>query len=144
MFEQRDPITYRSFDDVPFTWVETREGLEEMINKLRQAQEIAVDLEHHSYRSFQGFLCLMQISSREEDFIVDVLKLRDELEELNEIFTNPKILKVRSPPLRVKKVLTSTRSFMGRKVISSGFNKISISMWLIYLTRTTPLSYWVR
>ena len=94
MFEQRDPITYRSFDDVPFTWVETKEGLEEMINKLRQAQEIAVDLEHHSYRSFQGFLCLMQISTREEDFIIDTLTLRDELEELNEVFTDPEIIKV--------------------------------------------------
>ena len=102
MSEQRDPVPYRSFDDVPFTWVETREGLEEMINKLRQAQEIAVNLEHHSYLSFQGFLCLMQISSR-EDFIVGVLKLRDELEELNDIFTNPRILKVRSPLLWVKK-----------------------------------------
>ena len=35
-----------------------------------------VDLEHNQYRSFQGFTCLMQISTRTEDFIVDTLKLR--------------------------------------------------------------------
>ncbi len=35
----------------------------------------------------------MQISTREEDWIVDPFELRDELEDLNEIFTNPDIVK---------------------------------------------------
>jgi exosome complex exonuclease RRP6 len=95
MFEQREPIPYRSFDETPFTWVNTEDGLDRMMEKLRSAREIAVDLEHHSYRTFQGFLCLMQISTREEDFIVDTLKLREELEGLNEVFTDPNIVKVR-------------------------------------------------
>ena len=30
--------------------------------------EIAIELEHHNYRTFGGFVCLMQISTREEDF----------------------------------------------------------------------------
>ncbi|KAG6805895.1 hypothetical protein H0H93_003877, partial [Arthromyces matolae] len=34
------------------------------------------------------------ISTREEDFIIDTLALRDELAELNEAFTNPNIVKV--------------------------------------------------
>lgn len=66
-----------------------------MLQKLRNAEEIAVDLEYHNYRSYSGFVCLMQISSRDEDFIVDTLCLREELEELNEVFTNPNIVKVR-------------------------------------------------
>lgn len=65
-----------------------------MLDKLRQAQELAVDLEHHSHRSFSGFLCLMQISTRSEDFVVDTLALREELEDLNEVFTDPRIVKV--------------------------------------------------
>jgi exosome complex exonuclease RRP6 len=65
-----------------------------MLDKLRSAKEIAVDLEHHSYRSYAGFLCLMQISTREEDFVVDVIALREEMECLNEVFTNEKIVKV--------------------------------------------------
>jgi len=65
-----------------------------MLGKLRQVKEIAVDLEHHRHRSFNGFVCLMQISTRHEDFIVDTLVLREELEELNEIFTCPDVLKV--------------------------------------------------
>ena len=68
-----------------------------MLGKLRQAQEIAVDLEHHRHRSFNGFVCLMQISTRCDDFVVDTLTLREELEELNEIFTNPDVLKVALP-----------------------------------------------
>lgn len=68
-----------------------------MLGKLRQAKEIAVDLEHHRHRSFNGFVCLMQISTRQDDFIVDTLMLREELEELNEIFTDPGILKVAPP-----------------------------------------------
>ena len=65
-----------------------------MLDKLRGASEIAVDLEYHSYRTFGGFVCLMQISTREEDFVVDTLALRDEMEELNEVFTDPNVVKV--------------------------------------------------
>lgn len=68
-----------------------------MLGKLCQVKEIAVDLEHHRHRSFGGFVCLMQISTRHGDFIVDTLTLREELEELNVVFTDPGILKVGLP-----------------------------------------------
>lgn len=68
-----------------------------MLGKLQRVKEIAVDLEHHRHRSFNGFVCLMQISTRHEDFIVDTLILRDELEELNEVFTDPDVVKVILP-----------------------------------------------
>lgn len=51
-------------------------------------------LQHHSYRSFQGFTCLMQISTRTTDYIIDTLSLIDELHVLNDVFTDPKIVKV--------------------------------------------------
>lgn len=50
--------------------------------------------QHHSYRSFQGFTCLMQISTREKDYVVDTLLLRHKLYVLNEVFTDPSIVKV--------------------------------------------------
>ncbi len=68
--------------------------VESLINSLNCSKEFAVDLEHHDYRSFQGFTCLVQISTRAEDFVIDALKLRHELFRLNEPFTNPKIIKV--------------------------------------------------
>lgn len=94
MFETHTPISPKSFAETPFTWVSTSSDFATMLDKLRNAQEIAVDLEYHNYRSFGGFVCLMQISSREEDWIVDPFELRDEMEELNEVFTDPKVVKV--------------------------------------------------
>ncbi len=63
-----------------------------MVQHLATAQEVAVDLEHHHYRSFQGFTCLMQLSTRQEDFIVDTLALRADLgAALTPIFADPKV-----------------------------------------------------
>lgn len=94
MFASAPPVAPRSFEATPFTWVSTPAEFDAMLEKLRGAREIAIDLEHHSYRTFAGFVCLMQISTREEDWVVDTLALRDELEALNEVFTDPKIVKV--------------------------------------------------
>ena len=94
MFQIATPIPPKSFEDTPFLWVSTPSEFATMLDKLRSARELAVDLEHHSYRSWSGFLCLMQISTREEDFVLDTLELRGELFELNEVFTDPRIVKV--------------------------------------------------
>ncbi|KAF5392913.1 hypothetical protein D9757_001048 [Collybiopsis confluens] len=94
MFESSSPIPSTSFDSTTYKWVSTVSDLEDMLDELRQAAEIAVDLEHHSYRSYAGFLCLMQISTRQQDWLIDLLVLREEMQSLNEVFTNPKITKV--------------------------------------------------
>lgn len=95
MFEQRPAQPYQQFDATSATWVDTEQALIDMCRKLESQHEIAVDLEHHSYRSFQGFVCLMQVSTRDEDFVVDTLELRDKLWMLNQSFTDPNIVKVR-------------------------------------------------
>ena len=69
----------QGLDNAPLTFVESLEQLHEMAARLEGARELAVDLENHSFRSFQGFCCLMQLSTREEDFVVDVLKLRSHI-----------------------------------------------------------------
>ena len=91
----RPEILYKTLEETPFTWVETEEKLDELVALLDTQQEIAVDLEHHDYRSFQGFTCLIQISTRNEDFIIDTLALRSHLHILNKSFSNPNIVKVR-------------------------------------------------
>ncbi|XP_075459602.1 exosome complex component 10 isoform X2 [Ascaphus truei] len=83
-----------SLQEVPCHFVTTLDDLVELNEKLLQCSEIAVDLEHHSYRSFLGLTCLMQISTRTEDFIVDVLELRSDMYILNESFSDPAIIKV--------------------------------------------------
>lgn len=94
-YEIRDPITYQPMDTTSATWVDTYEGVLEMLEELKGATEIAIDLEHHDYRSYHGLLSLMQISTREKDWIVDTLRpWRHKLEVLNEVFADPKIVKV--------------------------------------------------
>jgi exosome complex exonuclease RRP6 len=93
MFRSTSPIPPKSFENTPFTFVSTQAQFSSMLEELRLCKELALDLEHHSYRSFAGFLCLMQISTREEDWVVDLLALREEVAELNEVFTNPSIIK---------------------------------------------------
>jgi len=92
--EPSDPQAPKSLDQTPFHWVDTVNQLVDLESKLKNCREIAVDLENHSYRTFQGFVCLMQISTREEDFIIDTLALRSHLHLLNSVFTDPRIVKV--------------------------------------------------
>lgn len=96
MFEVAPPIPPVELDECPLTFVDTPEALEEMVGYLKEAKEIAVDLEHHSNRSYYGFTCLMQISTRERDWVVDTLKLRGELREgkLGGVMVDPNIVKV--------------------------------------------------
>ena len=44
--------------------------------------------------SKKGFTCLIQISTRSADYIVDTLALRSELHKLNTVTTDPNICKV--------------------------------------------------
>ena len=129
MFQSQSPIPYKPLEETPFTWVSTPAQLAELIDKLRRAREFAVDLEYHSYRTYGGFVCLMQISTREEDWIVDPFELRDELQDLNEVFTNPNITKVGLVLVLLHIWLTCTRSYMEPTVMLFGSSKISICIW---------------
>ncbi|KAG7258399.1 hypothetical protein CRUP_028440, partial [Coryphaenoides rupestris] len=85
---------YKPLADTACSFLNTLEDLVALNETLGRVTEFAVDLEHHSYRTFQGLTCLMQISTREQDYIIDTLELRSELYLLNEVFTNPAIVKV--------------------------------------------------
>uniref|UniRef100_A0A672IE22 Exosome complex component 10 n=1 Tax=Salarias fasciatus TaxID=181472 RepID=A0A672IE22_SALFA len=89
-----EPQMYKPLAETKLSYIDTLEDLVALNEKLCKLSEFAVDLEHHSYRSFLGLTCLMQISTRDEDFIIDTLELRSELYILNEAFTDPSIVKV--------------------------------------------------
>lgn len=89
-----EPINPKPLSETPLVEVTTEEGLNNLLNELYNYKEIAIDLEHHSYRTFMGITCLMQISTRDKDYLVDTLALRDKLAVLNEVFTKPSIVKV--------------------------------------------------
>ena len=84
------PVMPPPIEDTPFKRVEEVRDLKDLAAKLRSVNEFAVDLEHNQYRSFQGLTCLMQISTRTEDFVVDTLKLRIHIgPHLREVFKDP-------------------------------------------------------
>ncbi|KAF2433658.1 hypothetical protein EJ08DRAFT_657797 [Tothia fuscella] len=95
LYMKTEPIPYLPYETTTATLVDTPEALAEMVAELKTAKEIAIDLEHHDSRTYIGIVCLMQISTRDKDWIVDTLKpWRRQLESLNEVFADPNILKV--------------------------------------------------
>lgn len=95
LYTQSEPIPYHPFESTTATFVDTEEALHEMLGKLKQAKEIAVDLEHHDTHTYVGIVSLMQISTRDQDWIVDTLQpWRQKLQILNEVFADPGIIKV--------------------------------------------------
>ncbi|EPB79074.1 3'-5' exonuclease [Ancylostoma ceylanicum] len=92
--ESSGPLPAAEMSSTPMTYVNTKEGLENLRDILNSSKEFAVDLEHHELRSYLGLTCLVQISTRTEDYIIDPFPLWNEMHILNEPFTDPKILKV--------------------------------------------------
>lgn len=79
-------VKYGSLSTTPLIYVETEEQLQVLKQKLESVPEFAVDLEHHNYRTYLGITCLMQISTRDCDYIVDVITLRRSVNKLAEVF----------------------------------------------------------
>ncbi|KAJ1609162.1 RRPp/PMC2 like exosome 3'-5' exoribonuclease subunit [Cryptosporidium canis] len=105
-----EPSLYLPMNSTPLTLVKEPEELRRMINDVLDAMEahynrsstgceddpflLAIDVEHHSNQSFKGFVSLIQLSTRGHDYIIDPFNLFNELQELNELTANPRILKV--------------------------------------------------
>lgn len=83
---------------IPFIWVNDQESFDYLYNHLMEdrVKEIAVDVEHHQYRSYQGLVCLVQISTRWKDFIIDALSpiIRRISSKLNDAFADPAKVKI--------------------------------------------------
>lgn len=139
IYEKRDAVPYLPFESTTATWVDTYEGVLEMLEELKKAKEIAVDLEHHDYRTYTGLTSLMQISTREKDWVVDTLRpWRHKLEVLNEVFADPDIIKVdiETPTCRCS-FTNWRRSCTARLWTLFGCNGIWVCISSAYLTRTT-------
>lgn len=80
--------------ETPLIEIDTKEKLVDLVATLKKEKSFAMDLEHHNKHSYQGFTCLLQLSTRSTDYIVDVLTLRAHMDLLNEVTTDPAIMKV--------------------------------------------------
>ncbi|MCJ1461196.1 exosome nuclease subunit [Mycoblastus sanguinarius] len=113
-YKRSDPTPFLPYEKTKATLVDTLEAVIAMLQELKRAKEIAVDLEHHDEHSYIGLVSLMQISTRDKDWIVDTLKpWREDLKILNEVFADPRILKVSTEAWDWHGLLTTVQIFHG-------------------------------
>ncbi len=75
------------------TLITAKEHLEEIAVELAQCSRLAFDTESNGFYAYKEKVCLIQISSPTEDFIVDPIAFKD-ISSLGPLFSNPKIEKL--------------------------------------------------
>jgi ribonuclease D len=77
-----------------FTYVDTPKGLSEAAAEWKEAAELAVDLEcENNLHHYGAYISLIQISTKNKNWIIDILKLGD-IKPLLEVLENPTIQKI--------------------------------------------------
>jgi len=66
--EVEGQVMQDGMDKKPFSYVDTLQEMKECLDKLKKEKVIAVDLEHHDYRSFRGTTSLIQVNSQTYPF----------------------------------------------------------------------------
>lgn len=77
----------------PAAIIETQSELDALIEVLNHYTQIAIDTESNSFYAYYERVCLIQISTADQDFIIDPFSLH-ELSPMGEILNNPKIEKI--------------------------------------------------
>ena len=77
----------------PALYIEHDNNLKQLVKKLKNETLLAVDTESNSLHAYQERVCLVQLSTRTHDYIIDPLRIAD-MSPLGELLTNPKIEKV--------------------------------------------------
>ncbi len=77
----------------PALYIEHDKNLKQLVKKLRNESLLAIDTESNSLYAYQERVCLIQLSTRTQDYIIDPLRIAD-MSPLGELLTNPKIEKV--------------------------------------------------
>jgi len=96
----KEPCGFKSLKETPLDYIRTAGELNDCIEEILSSCTLdgtcvlGVDLEHHSLHSYKGFCCLIQLSTRAKDFIIDPFEIFEELHVLNRITTNPRIIKI--------------------------------------------------
>jgi exosome complex exonuclease RRP6 len=92
--DEIESVPFKPLDATELDFVTTEGQLEKLIEEVTRLGEVAIDLEHNDFRSYRGITCLIQLSTREKDYIIDPFGLFDSITRLNRITTNPNIRKV--------------------------------------------------
>lgn len=73
--------------------IDSPKNLTAMVEDLKKQTAVAIDTESNSLHAYQEQVCLIQLSTREHDYLLDPIAVPD-LEELGAVFANPEIQKV--------------------------------------------------
>lgn len=76
-----------------YHYVDSAESWSSCLAELRQVQQLAIDLESNGLFAYREQICLIQISTRETDYIIDPLSKID-ISPLGDLITDPNIEKV--------------------------------------------------
>jgi ribonuclease D len=77
----------------PPEFINQQPAFEELVKALKSEPTLAVDTEANSLYAYKEQVCLIQISSKKNDYIIDPLAL-DNLTPLGEVFNDPGIEKI--------------------------------------------------
>lgn len=78
----------------PVRFVQTADELRAALAAWQGAGAIGVDTEANSFYAYHDRLCLLQVSTAEDDYIVDPLRLGPALRALNPLLADPQVTKV--------------------------------------------------
>ncbi|MEN8246988.1 MAG: HRDC domain-containing protein [Thermodesulfobacteriota bacterium] len=76
-----------------FQWVDTRQGLQQVVDCFKNQKAIGVDLEMDSMFHFHEKICLIQMATEQDSFIIDPLPISS-MSLIKPLFENPRIKKV--------------------------------------------------
>lgn len=74
-------------------WIDSAPAFEKAIREISAQTVFGIDTEADSFFSYREKACLIQISTEEDDYLIDPLAGLD-LSALGELFANPKVLKI--------------------------------------------------
>jgi len=76
-----------------FQWVDTRQGLQQVVDCFKNQKAIGVDLEMDSMFHYHEKICLIQMATEQDTFIIDPLPISS-MSLIKPLFENPRIKKV--------------------------------------------------
>ena len=56
-----DNYPFTSLEDTPYTFIETEQGIRNLITSLKQYKAVAVNVIQHSYRSYLGYCSIIMV-----------------------------------------------------------------------------------
>jgi len=77
----------------PWIWIDAAQTFQALVDELSAHTRLAVDTESNSLHAYRERVCLIQLSTTHQDYLIDPLAIGD-LSPLEPIFANPHIEKI--------------------------------------------------